>query len=52
MLNALESLGRGKPVGVVFFDAVTEQETLDTNGVREPDSSRAGVKGPKMAKFI
>ncbi len=52
VLNDLESPKEGKTVDLVFFDAATEQDILNTDGLREPDSSRAGVKGREMAILI
>ena len=52
VLDAFTTPGDGKPVQVVFFESATEQDILNTNGVREPDLSRAGVKGFEMANLI
>ena len=52
VLDALTAPGDGKPIQVAFFDATTERDILNANGVREPDSSRTGVKGSEMANLI
>lgn len=53
VLDALTTTpGQEKLVQVVPFDGATEQHILSIEGVREPDSSRAGAKGPDMANLI
>lgn len=52
VLNALTTPGEEKLVQVFVFDEATEQHILSIEGVREPDSSRAGAKGPDMANLI
>ena len=52
VLNDLENPSEGKSVEVVLFDAATEQDILNTDGVREPNSSRSGEKGSDMANLI
>ena len=52
VLDAFTTPDNGKPVRVVVFDTATEQYILNVSAVREPDSSRAGVKGPEMANLI
>lgn len=52
LLDALTTPGEEKLVQVFFFDEATEQHILSIEGVREPDSSRAGAKGPDIANLI
>ncbi len=52
VLDALSISEDERLVQVVFVDETTEQHILGLKGVREPDSSRAGAKGPEMANLI
>ena len=52
VIDGLTTTGEGRAVEVIFFDEAAEQDVYSTEGVREPDSSRSGVKGPAMANLI
>ena len=42
----------GGSVEVVFFDQAVQQEIVEARCVREPDSTRSGVKGHEMSSLI
>ena len=52
VLDALTNPGDGNPVHIVFFNEATEKDIARIKAAREPDLSRAGVKGPEVANLI
>ncbi len=51
-LASPEARGSKGPIQTVFFTPEIQNQIFQTNGVREPDSSRAGAKLPDMALLI
>lgn len=43
---------RKSPVEIIVFNSSIEAQIMSTNGIRQPDSSRDGEKGPDMAALI
>ena len=52
VMDILTTSEEGRAVQVVLFNEAVEKYILGMEGVQEPDSSRAGAKGPGMANLI